>query len=562
MIRMISTLPHCCLRRALRHVQRATAQVGTNLNRRYTGGTHGSSCGVKRGAGRAALAGLLGVLAPAATQAGGYLTNTNQSVAFLRNPARDAAIGIDGAYSNPAGISFLTPGWHFGLNLQNAHQTRTVKGTFGVVDAAGNAVYPFSLGRGNAADGYKRFKGKAVAPVIPGIDAAWVGRRWNVSAHFGITGGGGKCKFNDGLGLFESQAAMAPLIINMLQPGVAQSYAIDTYMRGRQYYWGGQLNVGVRVNRKLSLSVGVRGVYASTNYYGYVRNISVGLAPQALGLDPSAGLQYVPVQQLLTQQGMPTLAALGADRNLDVDQSGWGYTPILGIDWKSGRWNLAAKWEFKTRLRLHNDTRVNTSGLAEYDDDLTYPADLPTILAGGIQYTALPDSSLRLNVGAHWYHDKAATQYEHRENLLGGDGFEFLAGAEWDITDWATASIGGQYTNYGLGDGAFLSNISFVTDSWSLGLGARFKLNKHIALDVAYFKTFYKSKRKDMNDYNDLKESMTQMVTDIAQSGTLNETEQAALQALTPALSSYSTPGKDHFDRTNDVFGIGLDISF
>ena len=28
--------------------------------------------------------------------AGGLLTNTNQNVVFLRNPARDAAIGIDG----------------------------------------------------------------------------------------------------------------------------------------------------------------------------------------------------------------------------------------------------------------------------------------------------------------------------------------------------------------------------------------------------------------------------------------------------------------------------------
>ena len=36
--------------------------------------------------------------------AGGILTNTNQSVHFLRNPARDAAIGLDGVYTNPAGV--------------------------------------------------------------------------------------------------------------------------------------------------------------------------------------------------------------------------------------------------------------------------------------------------------------------------------------------------------------------------------------------------------------------------------------------------------------------------
>lgn len=39
--------------------------------------------------------------------AGGILTNTNQSVLFLKNPARDAAIGLDGVYSNPAGVAFM-----------------------------------------------------------------------------------------------------------------------------------------------------------------------------------------------------------------------------------------------------------------------------------------------------------------------------------------------------------------------------------------------------------------------------------------------------------------------
>ena len=58
--------------------------------------------------------------------AGGILTNTNQSIDFLRNPARDAAIGLDGVYSNPAGVAFLPEGFHLGINWQYAHQTRTI----------------------------------------------------------------------------------------------------------------------------------------------------------------------------------------------------------------------------------------------------------------------------------------------------------------------------------------------------------------------------------------------------------------------------------------------------
>ena len=44
--------------------------------------------------------------------AGGLLTNTNQNIAFNRNFAREGAIGIDGVYSNPAGVAFLGRGFH------------------------------------------------------------------------------------------------------------------------------------------------------------------------------------------------------------------------------------------------------------------------------------------------------------------------------------------------------------------------------------------------------------------------------------------------------------------
>ena len=41
--------------------------------------------------------------------AGGILTNTNQNIAYNRMMSREAAIGIDGAYYNPAGVAFLSP---------------------------------------------------------------------------------------------------------------------------------------------------------------------------------------------------------------------------------------------------------------------------------------------------------------------------------------------------------------------------------------------------------------------------------------------------------------------
>ena len=98
---------------------------------------------------------LLALVSVCPAMAGGILTNTNQNVAFLRNPARDGAIGIDGVYVNPAGVAFLPEGFHLGLNWQYARQTRTIVSTDPL----------FALGKKNNGKTEKSFEGVAEAPV-------------------------------------------------------------------------------------------------------------------------------------------------------------------------------------------------------------------------------------------------------------------------------------------------------------------------------------------------------------------------------------------------------------
>lgn len=519
----------------------------------------------------------LALSASTAAFAGGYLTNTNQSVSFLRNPARDACFTIDAAYSNPAGLGFMSTGWHLGFDLQSAYQTRSIESYY----QAGN-VNPFALGTvngtKNAANGVRKFDGKAKAPVIPSFDLARVGEKWFASFHFGITGGGGKCKFDDGLGSFESQVAMLPVLVGAVAPGAVTGYSIDTYMQGRQYYFGGQFGVGYKILPNLSVSVGGRIVYADCNYYGYVKNINVQTAAGS-----------IPATTFFESQGLGDFSSLVEDKELNCDQTGWGFTPIVSVDYKLGRVNLAAKYEFKTRLRLKNRAGVNTSGLAEYDDGKKIAADIPAILTLGVQYE--PIDRLRLSGGFHYYFDKQATQYEHKEEHLKGGGWEVLAGAEYDITKRWTVSAGWQTTHYGLGDDSkFLSDMSFVMNSNSVGIGARFQLRKKVALNIAYFKTFYKSYKKNMQDYDNLKSTFGTKLTDVTAqlqggiqqiqtalaSGQLNEAQTAAYQtklttyqnelgaaqAIAGGMGSANTYGYDKFTRTNDVFGLGLQIDF
>ena len=528
-------------------------------------------------------------LASTTAMAGGYLTNTNQNAAFGRNLSQEAMIDIMATYANPAGVGFLNPGWHFAFSNQSAFQTRTAESWF-VHPEQGPFAHGIVNGEQNTA-ATKKYKGTAKAPIIPSIDLAYVQDRWSLAFHFGVVGGGGKCEFSDGLGSFESKVALLPTVMNAFAGGqAATGYAMETYMRGKQYYFGGQINGSYKVTDNLNVAVGLRGVYASSNYYGYVRNMQVvtpqgALVPVKEAMTPMITQLAQAVPQLAPV--MTNVAGVAGDVNLNCDQKGFGLTPIIGIDWRiNDHWNVAAKYEFKTRMRLENESGESASGSAlaqldEYQDGKKVAADLPAILYVGAQYS--PIEKVRINAGGHVYFDKQATQYGHREEYLDGPTWEITAGAEYDINDIVTVSAGWQTTNYGLGDNSrYLSDMSFVCNSNSVGLGARFHVSKKVALDVSYFKTLYKHYDKYQEDYNGIKQNFGGLLTgvkaqveSIAQGIVAEDMAQGINPQTDPRMGIFQqlggameqiaaapTPGHDRLHRTNDVFGVGVSVSF
>lgn len=481
------------------------------------------------------------LMVSSSTFAGGLLTNTNQNIAFLRNPARDGAIGIDGVYSNPAGVAWLNAGFHLSLNIQSAYQTRKVTSTFA----------PFASGVGNNGSSTKRFKGEAKAPVIPSFQAAYNTKRWSFSAGFAITGGGGKCTFDDGLASFESQAALLPLVGAKL--GV-NAYGLNSYMKGKQYYYGLQIGAGYKITNHLSAFVGGRIMYANCNYYGYVKDIQINM-PGTAQMVPASGLFQQLYEQAVGQGNNAAAHQYGAlmeatkDVTLNCDQTGWGFTPIIGLDYKHGKWNIGAKYEFKTRMRLENraansESAANLSALDNYRDGKTVAADIPAILTVGVQYEVLP--SLRVNLGYHHYFDKQATQEGHTEDLLEHNSNEYLVGAEYDINKHLQVSAGAQWTRYGMSDD-YMKDISFNVSSYSLGLGLGYRFNKTVKVNLAYFQTIYEDYTKNSNDYNNVSH-----VVGVA----------AGEQVAQGLVAAGALKGTDRFSRTNKVFGIGVDLTF
>lgn len=524
--------------------------------------------------------------------AGGFLTNTNQNVAFNRMMSREASIGIDGVYYNPAGVVFLGDGHHLSINWQLAYQDRTIKNDYSLfTNNVNNPITP------------REFKGEAFAPVIPSFQYAYNKGRWSFQGNFALTGGGGKCTFDNGLGSFErivAETAMAACGLARTVDGALGSvlgrevsmfgsdqafgaggkYSYNSYMHGRQYYFGLSLGAAYKVSDNFSVFGGVRGIYATTNYYGYVEDIKVGNMPLYMVLDP-------------TKKD-------AANIELSCDQSGIGFTPIIGVDFKTGKWNFSAKYEFKTRMRLKNksvnlvpsignlpanlssqmtqiltaqftqaglpaeqatakaeaaaaavlanqtvqktmlglknqfDTELDEA-IGEYEDGKKIAADIPAYLSVGVGYS--PIDPLRINVGFHFFDDKNAKAYNNRQEKLDHGTLEYNAGVEYDINKKLTVSAGWQSTNYGLPeeeattskDKRFMDDKSFVTSSNSVGLGGVWHFNKKMSLTVAYFHTFYQHKKT---------------------------TE--SVELMPGNAINYSAD----YSRNNNVFAAGIDINF
>ena len=491
-------------------------------------------------------------------EAGGILTNTNQNIAFNRNMARDGVIAIDGVYSNPAGVVFLDNGFHLSVNWQMALQTRTIFTT----------NPDFALGMDNDGQTTKKFKGTANAPFVPSLQAAYNWGKWSLQSNIAITGGGGKCEFSDGIGSFESAVGA---IANRLAPLGATGYDVDGYMRGKQFYIGFTLGAAYKLTDNLSVYGGARLLYGTASYKARLNNIIVNTAAGAVPFgtfidNANATLadgiaQYnngisqlealiaqsqaagMPVPEQLTtqlaqfntekaklegaQQSLAPLETYREGVSLMSDQTGLGIAPILGIDFKTGNFNFGAKYEFKTRMRMKNNSTVKEAHQIEavnkFRDGSSVPEDQPALFTVGGQWSVTPN--VRLMAGYHLFFDKSAHWYNHDEKKLDGNTWEYNAGAEWDVTDKLLVSAGFQKTNYGLSD-EYMNDMSFVVSSYTYGLGLKYKITDKVKVSVAYFQTNYDTYKQD----------------------------------VTPTATNSTT--HNDYTRTNRVIGAGVDIDF
>ena len=446
------------------------------------------------------------------------MTNTNYHIAFDRMMARGATFDIDAAYSNPAGSVFGQEGWQLSLNFQKPWQHRDIETSI-----------PGFLGSNFS----KKYEGLASAPIVPAFFASYMKDRWAVSSMIGIVGSGGFVKYDDGIPML-NVPIMAKLFAVNPALKADQTYSIDSKMEGKQYIFGGQVNFAYKLTDFLSAAVGIRANY----YDGFNRGHVVATSVPALG-----GAELINLQ-------------------LDCPQKGWGFAPIVSIDFNQGPLTIAARYEFRTKINTENSTEtlmVNGTDvkalaeangtaatvtalsaqlgpemagkLAAYMPNEKTRYDMPSLLSVAVGYEFT--DKLRATAEYHFFDDKNAKMAGNRQDELSGGTNEFLLGVEYDINDKFTVSCGGQRTDYGLADN-YQMNTSFACDSWSFGLGGAWNVTEKIRLNAGYFCTIYSNYEK-------------------------------SFAAGTPGTGGYYStgyPAKETYSRTNNVIGIGIDYKF
>ena len=517
------------------------------------------------------LIGLIALGATTAAEAGGLLNTTNLHALYLRSLSRNATLSIDGAYYNPAGLVFAKDGWRFSINSQTIFQERNIDASF----------KPFEF-NGGSAD--KTFKGKATAPIFPTAMLAYKQGDWAFSAVAGIFGGGGKASFANGLPQFEGAVAMVPATtqaigvqVKPLMGGLSNlpttvsvpiqkavgaltgvnRYGVNSQLDGLQYNIGLQLGATYKINDHFSAYLGGRLLYAYNSYEGHIGGIQVNNPASKDGAMVSAPIYFGVIDKGITalksqlaslpEQERPQIQAAFAsekvksllevpgklskettDKQIEVKQTGWGFAPIVGVNFKYDKLNLAARYEFRTSIDVKNDTKVNDSDYSQFNDNVKNPNDLPAVLAVGASYQFLP--SLTASVSYNHFFEKSARMVGDKQKTLDHNTNEYMLGLEWKALKWLDVSGGVQFTDKGVTD-AYQSDLHFDMGSTSYGLGVGIHLNDAMMLNLGYMITDYKTHTKVNPNFQN------------------------------NALTGKGVEGTEIFTRKSQVFAIGIDYT-
>lgn len=490
--------------------------------------------------------------------AGGILTNGNQSAQYIRMLSRNASTDVDAVYYNPAGLMKMDNGFFLSMQSQSLFQTKTVESGFPLLHSStfegtltapvfpsAFAVYKkdrfaFSLGFGpNSGGGSVEFaKGipyfeKDISTLVPklaglsklgknvsdykvdiyfkGESVYWGiqgGISYKVNEVFSVYGGmryvPAATKYNGYLknielnvnGTFKPASTflsgeVAPLMQGAANNATGAATGVQPLITGgagsfnlAQVQGAGFIDAAKRTQIEQGL-LGLGVQQAQINAMN-ITQIQSAFTAGAASLNGQAAVM------------IGTAAAL-QDKLVDVEQTGTGYTPILGVNISpAAGLNIGIKYEFKTNLTLTNATVIDGTG--KFPDKKETGSDLPALFSIGADYQLTKKFDLSLSFNS--YHDKAVEWGNNiygEQRTMGTNGWEVAIGGKHQCTDKFAVSAGYLHTEMGMTK-QFQSDFSYYNSGDSFGGGLEWKPLKRFTLDAGMIYTAYKDEQKAFTD--------------------------------------------------------------
>ncbi|MDI6846165.1 MAG: hypothetical protein QME28_08525 [Candidatus Saccharicenans sp.] len=408
------------------------------------------------------LAGILVMLAISATA--GIVTNYNQSASYIRLLSRNASLDVDAVFYNPAGLVKLSDGFHLSLHNQFISQDKKINNGFPLLNT-------------------HEYLGEVRVPLFPDFYAVY--KKGNMAVSFGVgpNAGGGSADFKTGLPSFEIPFSMLPpLLTNMGVP--TTGYDVNIVFKGKSVFMGYQLNFSYAVSPSLAFGLGGRLIQATNTYEGSIKDVMI-----------NPGGNWVKAYDFFMSAGWTQYAALVADKEVDVKQTGSGFTPILSLCFTpSESLALTLKYEFKAKLELTNKTTRDDTGM--FPDGAKYRNDIPAILSAGLRYSMTP--AFRSYVSFNYYFDKNAN-WDGAEQFVNNNSYELGLGLEYDLSSLVTVSAGYLKTQFNLAP-EYQDDINHELSSDSIGGGLKLNLTNKLSLEIGGLYVFYKKYEK--TDFN------------------------------------------------------------
>ena len=433
-------------------------------------------------------------LLPISLLAGGINTNTNQSVLFQRSVVRDASTDVDAPYANPSGTAFMEDGLYISVNNQTFWQKR---GT--------------TVNESPIFDDNEEFEGKAFVPSLPSLLITWHRGSFALSGHMGVIGGGGRVSFDDGIPSFSAlmYSPLKTMEKTLSESGLkTTASSVNMSLDASSYIFGATVGAAYEFNSMFSVYAGARFNYAMNSYEGSIGNLQLnsvipGVNPEGKMTDAADLAETFSslAENAQTQEEKVKYATLAktfesvdsqTSMELDLEQTGWGITPIVGLGFKYKRLTFGAKFEYNTSIEMENDTKKNETPLSQFDDGKKDHNDIPSFLAIGLSYSLL--DNLRMAIGFHHWFDSSADYSGELEEYI-DDTNEFLYGVEVDFLKQFTISGGIQVTRYGITDD-YISDMNINLSSTSFGFGLAYRATDWMRVNLSYFHTLY-------NDYDE-----------------------------------------------------------